>query len=236
MIVTQGASNELKGFKLPPGIMSQVAEHPRADILQAIIDGRKFQSGRIGLEPGLEGFETEPGCVRELNNFHGHFHGGAYRSGWMLQLMSASMEKPHLCSQLELLAKDAEIKPVDVRYALGGFSFRYLAESPKELWQQVDATIATVTGQTPQQFGEGYRGAETALVRAQSLLDFLEDSGLQKVVSFETPHDTSHLDPHKIRDDLASAHKVWTESIEPQVMTVYRSLISKGYATKDFWT
>jgi hypothetical protein len=236
VISTQSASTGLLLSTLPPAIGNQISSHPQTNILQAIMSGRKFESGAMELESGLENFKNEPACISELNNFHAHFHGGCYRSGWIFQLSGASLEKTHLSTHLELLARRAQSEPVDVRYALGGFSYRYLAESPNELWQQVDATVTAVTGQTPERFGEMYRDSEAALAKARHRQDFLQDSSFKGAASFADARSAPHLDPQTVRLELALAEKHWAENIEPQVMRVYRSLMSKGYATKDFWT
>jgi hypothetical protein len=236
MRTTQLCAHDPILAQLPRDIREQLAAHPCAAVLQAIIEGRAVESGTVTLEKGLETFAIEPTCVAQLNNFDAHLHGGAYRSGWFVQSSTGWTEAPHLLKLLESLAQQPRRDGVNIRYSLGGFSYRYLAESPQELWQQVDQTTERITGNTPEKFGEIYREAKTAMTTAQALLEHGEDSNFRVAVPPDVTHDSSRLNLESVRAECASAQSFWTNDIEPRVMEIYRSLVSQGYAMRDFWT
>lgn len=236
MRTNQLGAHETILAKLPQDIREQLAAHPCAAVLQAIIEGRKVESGKVALAAGLETFAIEPTSVAQLNNFDAHLHGGAYRSGWFVQSSTGWTEAPHLLKQLESLAQVPGRDQVNIRYSLGGFSYRYLAESPRELWGHVDQSTAEITGTTPEKFGELYREAKTTMTGALALLEHGEDPDLGMAVSFDGTHDSSQRNLDRVRAEFTSAQSFWTNAIEPQVMEIYRSLVSKGYAMRDFWT
>lgn len=233
---TQTAAHDPILAKLPQDIREQLAAHPCAAVLQAIIEGRTVESGKVALDAGLENFAIEPTCVAQLNNFDAHLHGGAYRSGWFVNASTAWTETPHLLKQLESLAQLPGREMVNIRHSLGGFSYRYLAESPQELWQQVDQTTERITGNTPERFGELYREAKATLTRALALLEHAEDPDFRVAVCSDTAHKSIQRNLDKIRAEVSSAQSFWTTTIEPKVMEIYRSLVSQGYAMRDFWT
>lgn len=241
MIATQGTSHGITLANLPPDLSRKIAEHPQADVITAIINGRTFHSGKMEIVPGLEMFQSQPHSIRDLNNFHAHFPAGSYRSGWLPTITSHSFEKPHLVSNLEVLANRSSFDSLDLRHTLGGFSFRYLSESPNELWRQVDAsikkaTIKKVTGDTPQRFGEIYKQTREDIERGQCLLEFLDEARSNGTVPSAGADDAGHLDRGKIELDLALAQRFWTEYLEPQAMKIFENLMSKGYAIRDVWT
>lgn len=101
---------------------------------------------------------------------------------------------------------------------------------------QVNATVTAVTGTSPERFGDLFRSSESTIFRAKSLFDLVRESSTATDARVDVSNDECHLDPAKLELDLASAKELWAKTIEPQVMAIYRSLVSKGYATRDFWT
>ena len=183
--------------------------------------------------------DSEPQCVRDLNNFHGYFQGGVYRGTGLFGLFGlsdAAKSQSHLRTLLQVLARDMSQGSVDLTESLAGYSYRYLSESPQELWRSVDAATRAVTGTEPKEFGELFREIQQSIYRLQVHLDFIEERQNSGETATSPTHDPSLLDPSSLRAQLHRMQVYWDKHVEPKVMAIYRALVVDGYAKKDFWT
>ena len=183
--------------------------------------------------------DSEPQCVRDLNNFHGYFQGGVYRGTGLFGLFGlsdAAKSQSHVRTLLQVLARDMSQGSVDLTESLAGYSYRYLSESPQELWRSVDAATRAVTGTEPKEFGELFREIQQSIYRLQVQLDFIEERQNSGETATSPTHDPSLLDPSSLRAQLHRMQVYWDKHVEPKVMAIYRALVVDGYAKKDFWT
>ena len=226
----------LRHVEFDGAMAKQIAQHPNVETITDILRGGKFTSGIMPHSSRDSDADSEPQCVRDLNNFHGYFQGGVYRGTGLFGLSDAAKSQSHVRTLLQVLARDMSQGSVDLTESLAGYSYRYLSESPQELWRSVDAATRAVTGTEPKEFGELFREIQQSIYRLQVQLDFIEERQNSGETATSPTHDPSLLDPSSLRAQLHRMQVYWDKHVEPKVMAIYRALVVEGYAKKDFWT
>lgn len=198
---------------------AKINAHPSAAIINAILKGHSPQPGMIPLVANRQReFAEEPQSLRDLNNFHAYLNGGTYRKGWIFDRMGELKTTPHIKAQLDIfLGKSKrDLKELDLAFALGGYSHRFLAETPQELWTNIDRVTQEVTGKAAKDFGIIFRDTQSILLRAQ----FPVESG----------------QPELAETQGLSKAKRNSKQMEKQILVIYKKLIEQGYAKRDLWT
>jgi hypothetical protein len=226
----------LRPFEFDGAMAKQIAQHPNTETITDILRGEKFTSGIMPHSSRDSATSSEPQCINDLNNFHGYFQGGVYRGAGLFELSSAAKSQSHLRTLLQVLARDMSQGHVDLIASLAGYSYRYLSESPQELWRSVDAATRAVTRSEPKEFGELFREMQQSIYRLQVQLDFIDELKNSGEAVTAPLHDPSLPDPSSLRAQMRRMQVYWDKKVEPQVMAIYRSLVAEGSAQKDFWT